>query len=581
MAKETKRYQSVPTRKVDFQVDTIQAPDRRIIGGYFSPRKNTLTSNFYKDFRNPWNQSDFVLIHEQKHRDNHQSGVYAYAVSPEQAYKLNMHDEISAKMAELLLARQKYLETGNIAELEDYSYYKDAVAKGEIKPDSPYQEDFDKEMAFIVNKTRDNWLNNFSGDYVDQNFSTALYCSDREGKYTEYHDNNYERGKNICYHIGGVDFTKYIDKEVTISQEGRDKLDNLELSPEKFAQKNNLPEYDGNISLEQYKKLILHKLVADRLESDGIINQAADQALKIPDITGYSQEEKEIFQDQFYKNSRNLRQDFIKTQQQVVEECGANINALVDSAARQGKEKGYSFESNDFLYNQKVDELYTTQEKIYIPAVHLGMYKPDLKFEKINDDLFTFQGKVNVRNVLCPNDNILNSRLSFKTRNIVNQTFPELLQVGQMESMSLHGIVSKSAETAHKTRNKIINPPNTAVPKYRKWEDKDGNRVSEVMYRELPDMTKDIISKPVKSYADEKNKSNDNNQLKQLMKEDRKKALQATAQSGNSNKNLKDTMKKDFLKAKEIEQPADNVINNVATRNPLDMRLILQASQGR
>lgn len=105
----------IPLRDIDFQVDTLQQNDDTWAAAYFSPDKNTITTNYMLGRDNSFNESDNVLLHEQKHRDNSAAGLYSYAVSPEQAYKLNMHDEISATMAELIYFREKYLETGDIS----------------------------------------------------------------------------------------------------------------------------------------------------------------------------------------------------------------------------------------------------------------------------------------------------------------------------------------------------------------------------------------------------------------------------------------------------------------------------------
>lgn len=59
-----------------------------------------------------------VLMHEQKHQDNRSQGIYEYALSPEQAYKTEMNDEISANMASLVYLRDKYLKTGDISVLK-------------------------------------------------------------------------------------------------------------------------------------------------------------------------------------------------------------------------------------------------------------------------------------------------------------------------------------------------------------------------------------------------------------------------------------------------------------------------------
>ena len=95
----------IPLRDIDFQVDTLQQNNNTWAAAYFSPSKNTITTNYRVGRDNSFNESDSTLLHEQKHRDNTASGFDVYAVSPEQAYKLNMHNEISATMAELIYLR--------------------------------------------------------------------------------------------------------------------------------------------------------------------------------------------------------------------------------------------------------------------------------------------------------------------------------------------------------------------------------------------------------------------------------------------------------------------------------------------
>jgi hypothetical protein len=54
----------------------------------------------------------------------------------------------------------------------------------------------------------------------------------------------------------------------------------------------------------------------------------------------------------------------------------------------------------------------------------------------------------------------------------------------------------------NEVKNEVINEINREAPEYRKWEDKDGSRVSEVQYKEILDLTKDVIKKPTKSYSE-------------------------------------------------------------------------------
>lgn len=215
---------------IDFQIDTIADTSIRKRGNYSSDR-NTITINHKRDDKD-WNEiniGEMNLIHEQKHRDNQLKGIDVWPVGLEQAYKLNMHNEISANIAELIFLRQKYLETGDLAVFDSkktyFSFYKNAVACGEVDPYSSYQEDFDKDMSLIMNGTKKMWLEEFATDvYVEQNVSNALNQADIMNIYIQYHNQNYENGKKIAYNIGGVDFTKYMDKDVEVSAEVKEIL---------------------------------------------------------------------------------------------------------------------------------------------------------------------------------------------------------------------------------------------------------------------------------------------------------------------------------------------------------------------
>ena len=152
-----------PMRNIDFQVDTI--PERTGAAAYMTHKNNTITSNYVKgasEYYNQFNQSDYVLLHEQKHRDNINQGIYDYPVSPEQAYKLNMYDEISAMTTELIALRDEYIRTGDISVFDKddsrFHFYKEAIEKGEINPRSNTKEDFDKDMRLIANGTKNMWM---------------------------------------------------------------------------------------------------------------------------------------------------------------------------------------------------------------------------------------------------------------------------------------------------------------------------------------------------------------------------------------------------------------------------------------
>ncbi len=530
---------NIPMRDINFQVDTI--PDITFAAAYFSPDRNTITTNYARgadSSSNNYNQSDTTLIHEQKHRDNATNGLYAYAFSPEQAYKMNMHDEISANMSELILLRQKYIETGDISVFEQeskFSFYADAIKEGKINPNSPYQEDFDKDMSLIVNGTRKMWQNDYGEAYIDQSMSSAQCYSDKSGKYAEYYDENYQRGMKVAYNIGGVDFTKYMDGDVEISERERLGLEQLAVDADKkvsnqdLAKRYHIPAYDGSMSLEQYQKLVQHKLamnmfMAENKDNMGIIgtNQT------ILNSKDFTEEERKFCQDFMQKDQEKFQAAFNEVNQDLV-------NLAVDSAAREYVEQGKEFpKANETAYNKAVNDVYTVNTKF--------------SMEDKNGKLVKHNGPINLRQSLG-NEKMLNAQLPEYTNKFKNMSSWEMQMYNQMRSIGVKDYealkkadqlgdenkakgwwechVNLPAQKAwkkikqkfgseedsifedekpaddkeEKVKNKPINEVNKKAPEYREWKNEDGSRVSEVQHRQLPDMTKDVIQKPTKRYA--------------------------------------------------------------------------------
>lgn len=376
-------------RTIDFQVDTLDT--QTSTGGYFTPSKKTLTLNYQEGNAsfNDWSQSPSVLIHEQKHRDNYSQGIYEYALSPEQAYKVNMHDEISANMASLIYLRDQYLKTGDISVFKNedtrFAFYINALKNGEINPFSSKQEDFDKEMALIANGTRDMWQGLFAqtDGYIDTGVGRARSYGEKDGKHAAFYDQNYQKAQKIMYNIGGIDFTKYMDKDVEVPEKGIKQI----YSGEKLAEKFDLPKYDGKMSLLQYQNLLQHALVArdknaglkskellpfdaNRTVGQWNTEMAAYVYLTDKKLTDYQQEE--------YNNALK----------RVAQENKPLIDGIINNIAEEYYAKGKSFpKGDDKAYNDAVNKLYSG---------HVKFNQDDLKFE----------GAVNLRKAFNPNDNL-------------------------------------------------------------------------------------------------------------------------------------------------------------------------------
>lgn len=522
---DNRKIPTPPTRNIDFQVDTI--PANRGINGLFSPSVNTVNIS-YKDGSTKIDS----LPHEQKHRDNYAAGMYAYAVSPEQAYKLNMHDEISANMASLLILRQKYIETGDLSVFDynggddRYAFYKQAIANGEIKPGSPYQEDFDKEMAFIVNGTRNMWENKFGNIYVEQNASHAK-LGDESGKYAEYYDENYQRGMKIAYTIGGVDFTKYMDRDTEIPEAGKTELKWLaaeKCSNKDLAKEYGIPAYDGSMSLEQYQKLVQHKLAMDKFmenrppwrdNAEDYFKDIAFNQMLYDNPDGAQYLSPEEVKTSVGENLERTKNDFSEAYKSIDQKL---VAAAVESAAREYAEQGKKLPpANDKAYNAAVDKIYTRNVTL----------KGDVNYE----------GAVSLRKTLG-DEKMLNTKLPPEAEKVQNMSgwernfrkymnfvgVPDNLQNNAVNNMGDKNAVVKGVGTLcvgigapfvgafawckkkltsddEKVENKPINPVNKNAPQYRKWEDKDGSRVSEVQHVEILDLTAQAIQKPTLSYA--------------------------------------------------------------------------------
>ena len=484
-----------PMRNIDFQVDTVSVERANNTGAYQTNETNSITSNFIKENNewNEWAQGDNVLIHEQKHRDNNNQGLFEYPVSPEQAYKLEMYDEISANMASLLLLRDEYIRTGDISVFDKddgrFHFYKEAIERGEINPRSNVKEDFDKEMRLIANGTKDMWMQDFAEteSYIDCGASSAYEYGDKTGKYAQYYDQNYERGKKIALTIGGVDFTQYLDNDVEIPEVGRKQLreyligdenykpaeDVKKLSNQDLAKKYNIPAYDGSMSLQQYQDYLQHYFMSESFDRGNIDIVAMKQVVNNPEELGN-------FVSKAVNDVKTAGFTNIKAHEEL-------ITAAVTTAAQDYAKKGDKLpEANDEAYNKAVDKLYEIKiddgkNKCKVNVRQdLGLYDKDFE-----DNLPITNLPDNAKKIVSENSDFW-TRMKNKCKNAWN---------------SVKDIFS-SDKDENVIKNEVTNPVDkNKTPEYRQWANEDGSRVSEVQHRELPDMTKDVIRKPGKQVS--------------------------------------------------------------------------------
>ena len=494
------RMPQPPMRNIDFQVDTI--PEHSDAAAYMTWEDNTITSNYVKgesEDYNQYNQSDYTLLHEQKHRDNNNQGMFEYPVSPEQAYKLQMYDEISAMTTELVALREEYICTGDISVFDKdngrFSFYKEAIEKGEINPKSNTKEDFDKDMHLIVNGTKDMWMRDWAPTemYIEECSANGYSCGDKTGKYAQYYDQNYERGKKIALTIGGVDFTQYLDNDVEIPENGRKLLrDNLigndgykpaedvsKLSNQELAKKYNIPAYDGSMSLQQYQNYLQHYFMKESFDKNNLDIIAMKHIVNNP-------KEMEDLVAKTIDESKSAGFANIKAKESL-------ISAAVTTAAQDYAKKGDKLpEANDEAYNKAVDKLYEIEiddgknsRKVNVRQ-DLGLYDKDF-----DDNLPITNLPQDVKDIVSENSSFWN-RMKTKCKNAWT---------------SVKNVFSSDKDkdkNKNKVKNEVTNPVDkNKKPEYRQWANEDGSRVSEVQHRELPDMTKDVIRKPGKQVSAE------------------------------------------------------------------------------
>ena len=609
---EARRRGEEYKRTVDCVVDTISVKDGRSDGANYNSGNNTIRVNYWKE-RGYGQTDNGTLAHEQKHRDNQMQGMYAYPVSAEQAYKLNMHNEISAMMCDLIVKRQEYLETGDISVFNSsfFGFYKEAIEKGEIHPNSDDPAEFEKEMRLIVNGTQKMWQERWAVTdmYVDASVSHAVCYGDHEGKYAAYWDENYQNAMKIAYNIGGVDFTKYMDKDEEIPEQGLARMpedlaaysgrieaydpdgphtyeifdenaedgirtftaDNAEEyytqvlnnNPRANAFMRGLPQYEGNMSMEQYHKYLQHYLTVQEFQKEA----------KFGDLQKLAQEKgcsiEEVYQEKY-------NEAFNKVQ----EEYGDLIDVATDKAAidwdkRKELNGGWwnpipSEEHGQGWYDSAIKKLYDSPEMSTVERCDEELMRPLPKYaQSVND-------KANGEE---PGwwDKLCNKVKSWGVETEIHDLeSKENIKVGFWEGLKnkVAGWFKsddKSVEEANEfVDNEITHEINTNKPEYPEWKDEDGHRVSDVQHRTIPDLTKPIIKQPKQhEVADKQN-------LSMRMQQDETKAKNSMNKTGIYAQNasmLKATLQRDAQNAEAylaqileamLHGNVESVIENVA-----------------
>lgn len=212
-----------PVRNVEYRTDTLE----RVTSILMYYQFGSITRNYVEN-NNSYRLQLPYLAHEDWH--GHNDAIHyrnKFYFTPIEYYKLCMHDEISATIVGLLTARYEYLAASTKAEkraiIQKYKspyfkFYFDAVVKGKIKPQSTQKADFDKEMSFIANGTKDMWMKNFSATYSQRSYDMLRRFIKRMGL-VENSKANYNFVLNYMYTIGGVNFAEYMKTDINTTDD--------------------------------------------------------------------------------------------------------------------------------------------------------------------------------------------------------------------------------------------------------------------------------------------------------------------------------------------------------------------------
>lgn len=231
------------TTKITVQNDSVTIVGN--IGAYYSPSDNAIYMHkgdvSWEDFgkQNPNALTDdLTLIHERQHQINTQKGAYAHTVSLHESYNRNVHDEITALIAEKLEIRRQYKACktekdkaaffARFAKDEANAEYINALKSGKINPNSTSSKDFTAEMAFIKDSsTRYRADPNDSG-YAKQWTSIAMQNLAENSSNARSNPTGLAEDIRKMYQIGGFDFnTVGTNKAILLQNQAVIAADNM------------------------------------------------------------------------------------------------------------------------------------------------------------------------------------------------------------------------------------------------------------------------------------------------------------------------------------------------------------------
>ena len=150
-----------PVKSVKYATDTISKTSSNALLYYV---KGEIIRN-YVDKDNKYKLDLPLFSHEDWHAYVDEiNWRFGFKYTPLEYYKLCIHNEITANIAALLTARYQYIAAEDKEKFAKkykgkfFGIYFDAIAKGEINPESNDANELKKECALIANGIQERWM---------------------------------------------------------------------------------------------------------------------------------------------------------------------------------------------------------------------------------------------------------------------------------------------------------------------------------------------------------------------------------------------------------------------------------------
>ena len=169
------------------------------------------------EFLNSPIRRQLTLYHEYTHQLNN---VYALKnLSRKDEILINKYDEISASLAELLLARELYIETGwdDLFQNKLEFYYKKGLKNKTITPQKGQMSE--EEASFIINQLVENWCKDVERYYAQKEVNTNLNQTNNNNKPLSEEELQNIIKQFFAYEIGGkkINFLDYLKSKIELT----------------------------------------------------------------------------------------------------------------------------------------------------------------------------------------------------------------------------------------------------------------------------------------------------------------------------------------------------------------------------